>query len=758
MVVSILGKNNKKYYGKNIDEASAKKKAAENKTSKEKLVLERAGKQYQGNVTEGGLVVGVRTVSKEEQEAREKEKVYNEAVNKSRQNLAPSDQENKVKVIPLSQINNPQDLARQTAVQQGIPIIAAQAKAINQEIYLVQTPEQRINKAYKESGGNLTGKELQEYYKYNPEARPTLQTSDSKKKANTGALVAGFRETPSMFSGLIGVASQVKVEKKALGFIPIGFSMRDESKNFLENPYSISQGERQFDSNFQKGLYQTGRLGGYIFNVATTTKGTEGILNLRTSQAAYNTAKAGKVYEGFFRAASIGKAGSVLNTGVKAGAGLGVTLAAGTMVQKTAEKATELRRNIGLDLKKQSKEYVAEEKKVSKAVGFGAATLSANVVSQAAGISYVKMDMFRKGASLTAIERGKNIFAAGVGEGAGITYFAQEANDGKTIYLMAGSKNKLARGAEMVAGGVIGGVSAAGIDRLIQSKRYGKAVEAAAYATDRYEYAGDVLEESFRGAGAFERVRPVRINTQADTFFKSFGAKTTTDTKNMQQGIKTEVSLKQRVNSLVNTKSAVSLKENTMLQQRTNTMVNTNTAVTTNTNLPVFSNTNVPVTTNTNLVINTKTNVPVTTKTNVPVSTKTNTDINTETNINEQINEQVKVFTPNIPFVAFGGGFGKGFAKGGRKALSKYKPSLLGIARGKKASKTTGLSGFEVRGLENTPKTENKPKSFNFGAFSVKPMADKIGIKFKVTKTKPKSNNFGKIGSYFKKVGTKSLL
>jgi hypothetical protein len=739
MVVSITGKGNKKYYGKNLDEARAKKTAAESKTSKEKLVLERAGIQYQGSA-QADLAVGVRTVSKEESKARKEEskareaeskaaQAKEEAIRKNRENLNPN-QDNKVYVTPLSQITNPQDLAKQTAVQQGIPIISTQVKATNQEVYLVQTPKQKIEKQYKESGGKLTGKDLQEYYKYFPEDMPTLQTGEAKKSTNVSALAAGFRETPSLLTGI--------------------------TKGKFDNPYAISQGERQFDSNFQKGLYQTGKLGGYIFNVAGAAKGTEAVLGLRTSKIAYETAKAGGIYEGFYTAAKVGKVGSALNVGVKTGAALGVSLAGGTMAYKVGEKATGLRRNIGLDLKKQSKEYVAKEKEIARLGGLATGTLFSNVASQAAGITYVKTDMLRKGATLTGLERGKNIFAAGFGEGATITYLAQEANQDKRGFLP--------RAAQVAGFGVLGGLSAGTIDKFIQSKRYGKVVEGAAYATDKYEYAGDVLEESFRGAKAFESVKPVRIRTNTDTFFKSFSAKTSTDTKNMQSGIKTEVSLKQRVNSLVNTKSAVPVttKTNVPVSTRTNTLVNTrtNTGVTTNTNTLVNTRTNVPVSTNTDLItdIGTKTIVPVTTKINVPVTAKTNTNIDIGTPVDTPVDVPVTIFTPNIPFAAFGGGFGKGFAKGGKKALSKYKPSLLGIARGKKASKTTGLSGFEVRGLENIPSVEKTAKSFKFGSFSVKPQKDSIGMKFKVSKIAPKSNSFGKIGQYFKKVSTKSLL
>ena len=63
-----------------------------------------------------------------------------------------------------------------------------------------------------------------------------------------------------------------------------------------------------------------------------------------------------------------------------------------------------------------------------------------------------------------------------------------------------------------------------------------------------------------------------------------------------------------------------------------------------------------------------------------------------------------------------------------------YSPSLLGIEKGLRATKTTGLSGFEIRGIQNPIKIKKSPKTINIGGFKVQPVKSGIGMKFKILK------------------------
>ncbi len=63
----------------------------------------------------------------------------------------------------------------------------------------------------------------------------------------------------------------------------------------------------------------------------------------------------------------------------------------------------------------------------------------------------------------------------------------------------------------------------------------------------------------------------------------------------------------------------------------------------------------------------------------------------------------------------------------------RFRPSLVGIVSGIKATRTTNLSGLEIRGIE-TPK--KKKKRFNFGKNTLTPTKIGIGMRFKITRPK----------------------
>jgi hypothetical protein len=78
-----------------------------------------------------------------------------------------------------------------------------------------------------------------------------------------------------------------------------------------------------------------------------------------------------------------------------------------------------------------------------------------------------------------------------------------------------------------------------------------------------------------------------------------------------------------------------------------------------------------------------------------------------------------------------------------KKRKLQYAPSLLGIARGVKATKTANLSGLEIRGIQSGFK-EQTQKSLSFGRSTLKPVSDGISMKFKVIK--PKRKKYESVG------------
>jgi hypothetical protein len=510
-------------------------------------------------------------------------------------------------------------------------------------------------------------------------------------------------------------------------------------------------GERQFSTPFQKGLYQTTKLAVYAAELATLGGLGKGLEKLSTSQKAYTAAKTGGTYKYFFTAANIGKAGSKLNIATKIAATTAPSFLIGGVAYKTGEKLTFTKRTAGLDLKQQSKEFLEREREVARQSGLAAATLSANVVSQASGATYVVADTARKRAALTLAERGKNIFAAGAGEGSTIVYYGQEARGGKTF--IGNSENKLFRAVEVVGlGGILGGGSASLIDYGIEgfsrlstktkfkpakvaTKGISQGIEGFAYGTDVYEKPGDIIEAGLRGGEAFS-TRPVRISTKTDFNFPSFSfTKTKTGTKTTPMV---------NVRGLTTTKTGTLTTTRTELSTKLSEIVPTRTEVSTRTNVPVSVRTTIPTTTRTDLSI----------KNNLLTNVRTDTKINTDIGIRTDTRTDIKLDPIDVPVTVATGLqipplFGLNPYKGqrqptlfGRSMKKRYSPSLLGIAKGVRATKTTGLSGIEIRGVIGGVKKEKPLKAFKLGGFKVQPVKSGIGMKFKIIK--PNKASIGK--------------
>ena len=79
----------------------------------------------------------------------------------------------------------------------------------------------------------------------------------------------------------------------------------------------------------------------------------------------------------------------------------------------------------------------------------------------------------------------------------------------------------------------------------------------------------------------------------------------------------------------------------------------------------------------------------------------------------------------------------------GFRRPTQYAPSLLGIAQGKQATRTSNLSGLEIRGIPAGFKEESR-KTLSFGSSKLIPQKDGISMKFKVER--PKKKKKGTIG------------